>query len=303
MTPLDKFVHTKKHIPKLLVPLFLRKQCYPYQFATDFSKYFSTTFPRRKDFRDDLNKREEVDEDDYNYAHLVWNAFNVKNFKNLTLLYVLAETLALADIFQELRREFHSKYRLDPAWNLCLAGYSFQAMLYETGMQIELITDINMQLIPLLGTRSGYSIVNQKFVAARNWYLGDELENGEESVQLIQLDQNNLYAGVLCDKLPSGNYRFLTTSQLENFQIMNSSDDDEKGYVFVADISYKPETHDYFDSYPPLTNMEYPPRSKIKKLLATFHDKKNYLIHIKMLRQIVPFGLNVDKLQVGFEFY
>ena len=59
-------------------------------------------------------------------------------------LYMLTYVLLLADVFENFRETSMRYYDLDPAHYFTLLGYGFDAMLLKTGIDLELISDMDM---------------------------------------------------------------------------------------------------------------------------------------------------------------
>lgn len=63
-----------------------------------------------------------------------------------TDIYLKVDVLILADVFENFRTQCMHIYKLDPAHYFTTPGYSWDAMLKQTGVQIELITDVDQLL-------------------------------------------------------------------------------------------------------------------------------------------------------------
>ena len=102
-----------------------------------------------------LNYQEEkiLSVDDYSHAQDVWSTFDVKNIGEYHDLYLKSDVLLLADVFENFRRASLLNYGLDPCHYVSTPGLSWDAMLKMTGINLELITDIDMQLFIEKGMR------------------------------------------------------------------------------------------------------------------------------------------------------
>lgn len=74
------------------------------------------------------------------------------------------------------------------------------------------------------------------------------------------------------------------------------------GRIYEVDISYPKKLHDQHNDLPFLPENKIPPGSKVKKLMATLHSKKNYILHYRNLQQARANGLVVDKVHRVLEF-
>lgn len=71
-----------------------------------------------------------------------------------------------------------------------------------------------------------------------------------------------------------------------------------KGRVYEVDVSYPQHLHDHHNDLPFLPQNGIPPGSKVKKLMATFQQKRNYIVHYRNLQQAIENGLIVDKVNI-----
>ena len=68
-------------------------------------------------------------------------------------MYVQSHTLLLADVFENFRNKRIEIYKLDPAHFLSAPGLAWQACLKKTGVELKLLTDIDMLLTVEKGIR------------------------------------------------------------------------------------------------------------------------------------------------------
>ena len=83
----------------------------------------------------------------------MFEEFKLKNLGNYHNLYVQGDTLLFADVFENFRNKCIEIYELDPAHFLSASGLAWQACLKETGVKLELLTDIDMLLMVEKGIR------------------------------------------------------------------------------------------------------------------------------------------------------
>lgn len=87
--------------------------------------------------------------------------------------------------------------RLDPAHYYTSPGLSWDAVLKETGVRLELLTDVDMNLFIEQGTRRGISMVSKRFGKANNPHVTGY--NPDKPKSFIQcLDANNIAEGQVC---------------------------------------------------------------------------------------------------------
>ena len=91
------------------------------------------------------------------------------------------------------------------------------------------------------------------------------------------------------------------TSKFTEVFIKNYDEDSNKGYILEVDVKYPKNLHGLHDNLPFLTK-----RMKIgkcKKLVCNLYDKKNYVIHIRSLKQALNHGLILKKIHRVIQFY
>lgn len=122
--------------------LIIRKGVYPYDYISSIDVLKQRSLPSKSEFYNKLNDSNITDEE-YEFAKSIWNTFKVKTLKEYTHIYLKADVMLLADIFEKFRSQCLQIYELDPAHYYTTPGYSWDAMLKQTGAEIELITDID----------------------------------------------------------------------------------------------------------------------------------------------------------------
>ena len=79
-----------------------------------------------------------------------------------------------------------------------------------------------------------------------------------------------------------------------NEDFMKSYNEESEVYFLEVDIKYREELHVLHNDLPFLSErMEKSEKSE--KLVANFHDKKEYVIHIRNLKQALNHGLFLKK--------
>ena len=82
--------------------------------------------------------------------------------------------------------------------------------------------------------------------------------------------------------------------------IENYDEDSDKGYILEADVKYPQNLHGLHEDLPFL-----PKRMKIgtcKKLVYNLYDKKNYVFHMRSLKQVLNHGLILKKVHRVIQF-
>ena len=86
-------------------------------------------------------------------------------------LYLKTDVLLLADAFEKFINTCFDYYELDPCHYFSSSGFSWDAMLKMTGMELELISDIDMHLSIEKGMRGGISYIAKGHSKANNKYM------------------------------------------------------------------------------------------------------------------------------------
>ena len=230
----------------------------------------------------------------------MFKELKLKNLSDYHDLYVQSDTLLLADVFENFRNKCIEIYELDPVHFLSAPGLAWQACLKKTKVELELLTDIDMLLMVEKGTRGGICQAIHRYAKANNKYMKNYDKNTTSS-HLIYLDANNLYGWAMSQKLPVNGFEWVEDlSQFKEDFIKNYDENSDKGYFLEVDVEYPKNLFSLHSDLPFL-----PERKKIgkcNKLVCDFHDKKNYVVHIKALKQALNHGLILKKVHRVIQF-
>ena len=111
-----------------------------------WKRFAETSLPDKKSFYSEFYL-ENITDEDYTHAQKVFEEFKLKNLGDFHDLYVQSNTLLLADVLENFRNRCIEIYELDPAHFLSAPGLAWQACLKKTGVELELLTDIDMLLM------------------------------------------------------------------------------------------------------------------------------------------------------------
>ena len=265
----------------------------------NWERFNETSLPDKEFFYSDLNM-ENIDDIDYRHGNNVFKRFKLKNLGEYHDLYVQSDTLLLADVFENFRNTCLKVYELVPPHFLSLPGLAWQACLKKTSIKLELSTDYDMLLMVEEGIRGAICHSIHRYTKANNKYMKNYDEN-KESSYIQYLDANNLYGWAMSQKLPVNNFNWVKNkSKIDEKFIKNYDEDSDKGYIFEVDIHYPRRLHDLHSDLPFL-----PERMKIdkcKKLVCNLPNKKNYVVHIKSLKQALNYGLKLEKVHRVIKF-
>ena len=274
------------------------KGIYPYEFTDCWEKFNHSQLLNKEDFYDNLNKKA-INDQEYEQYKRVWEAVG-KNLGNYSDLYLKTDVLALADVINNFRDISLKYYQLDPLYYYTTPGLTYDAMLKRTGVVLDKLSDFRMLQIIEHGMRGGISSVcGDRYVnvEGKNYITNQNIDkNSPDQEWLMYLDANNLYGYSMSEKLPTGNFQWVTDLEsLDNIIRTNTYDDGNTGYILSVDLivpktktfenyPLAPEnkviTTDQLSEYSKNLNESY---SETQKLVLDFHDKQRYSIHIRNL--------------------
>lgn len=234
----DDFIQTKKYFPNPEVFDVMRKKgVFPYSFVNDISKLDTTSsLPSKNDFYDKLSNHH-VSNEDYERAKFVWNYFNCRSLGEYSDIYLKTDVLLLCDVFENFRKKCLENYKLDPAHYYTSPGLSWDAMLKYTNVELELLTNIDMIHFFKKGIRGGISQCSDRKFEANNKFLPNYDPLKKESF-IQYLDAVNLYGHSQSQRLPTGNFKWLTEQEINDFKIEEINEDSDCGFALEVDILY-----------------------------------------------------------------
>ena len=94
----------------------------------------------------------------------LWNVFKMNTMGDYPYLYLKADVLLLADVFEKLINTCLKYYGLDPCHYFSSPGLSWDTRLKMTGIELELISDIDMYLFVEKGMREGISYITKRLI-------------------------------------------------------------------------------------------------------------------------------------------
>ena len=284
---LDKFI------------MLLRKGVYPYEYIDEWDKLNEKVLPGKDSFYSHLTL-ENISEIDYAHANNLFKKFNINNLDEYHDLYVRSDTLLLADIFENFRQSCSENCELDPVHFVALPGLAWQACLKKTNVELELLKDYDMLLMVEEGIRGGICHAIQRYAKANNKYMND-YDRKKKSSYIQYLDANNLYGKAMTEKLPVKGFRWMEDiSKINEDFVKVYNKNDNKGYILDVDVDYPSKLQNLHSDLPFL-----PERMVInntKKLVCNLNNKKNYIVHINVLKQALDHGLKLKKVHRIIEF-
>ena len=105
----------------------------------------------------------------------------------------------------------------------------------------------------------------------------------------------------MLQKLPVNNFEWIEdTSQFNEDFVKNYNEENDEGYFLKVDVQYLEKLHDLQNGLPFLT--ERMKIKKIEKLVPNLHDKTEYVINIRNLKQALNHGLVLEKVHRVIKF-
>ena len=315
------FHHVKRYVrDEEKSRLLETKGVFPYSYLDSFARLQEERLPPKSAFYNDLAQRPITDEE-YSFAQRVWDAFKCRTLRDYMEVYLLADTLILADVFENFRFNCLRWYRLDPAHYLSLAHMTFDAFLLYKSPKLHFFPHVDFYLFMDRGLRGGVSMISQRFSAANNPYM-DSYDPLRPRKYIVYFDANNLYGWSMSQHLPWGNFRWMRGTELTTEFIMALPDDGDTGCFVEVCLEYPEWLHDAHRDYPlapehfkPSLDMVSPfamgiaralnldvKRKLTRKLVPTLLSKKNYVVHYRVLKFYVKMGLKITSVSRGVLF-
>ena len=192
------------------------------------------------------------------------------------------------------------KLELDPAHFVSLPGLAWQACLKKTNVELELLTDCDMLLMVEEGIRGGICHAIQRYAKANNKYMKD-YDSKKKSSYIQYLEANNLYGKARTEKLPVEGFNWTDDiSKIDEDFLKVYDKNNNKGYILDVDIDYPSKLQNLHSDLPFL--LERMVINNTKKLVCNLNDKKNYIVHINVLKQTLDHGLKLKKVHRVIEF-
>ncbi|XP_046752097.1 uncharacterized protein LOC124414950 [Diprion similis] len=284
----EKYISFTKH-------LLTRKDVFPYEYMDGWEKLENVKLPPKERCYSKLNNQDISDNDDA-HACKVWQAFNLKTMGEYSDLHLQTDVFLLADDFENFRQNCYATYNLDPLHYSTAPGLSFDAMLKCTGIELELLTDIDMLMFIEKGIRGGVSQCSNRYAKANNRYMRDAFNTALEESYLMYFDVNNLYGAAMSFALPCSSLEWIL--DFRQFDVFAITDEAEFSYLLQVDLEYPKELHEMHKDLSLCPERYIPPilESKQPKLTTTLLSKQNYVVHYRVLKQCLELSLKLARI-------
>ena len=307
----ETFKRLKQEFPENY-KLLSEKGVYFYDYASSFSIFSEKNLPPKQAFYSKL-REEDISDADYTRAQVVFKTMNCQSLFDYMELYVKTDALILCDVFQNFRKLCLDYYGLDCCHYMSLPGFSWDAMLKMTNVNIEYMTDIDMYTFIEKNLRGGVTTVNHRQFKANNPYL-DDYDSAKPTSFIHYVDANNLYGKSMSYKLPYKNFRWLDKDEINLLDTSKIDPEGETCYILEVDLHYPAFLHDYHNDYPLAVESKITEEHQLspfnkkflelhcekfkpsRKLVPDLKDKKHFVCSLKTLQLCVCKGLEVEKI-------
>ena len=192
-------------------------------------------------------------------------------------------------------------------------------MLKMTGIELKLISNIDMHLFIEKGMRGGISYIAKRHSKRSNKYIKCYVSS-EESKYIMYLDANNLYGYTIIQYLPYSEFKWLNKKEIVRFDVDSIGENSFIGYIFKVDLNYSDDLHELHDDYPlapekfeithnMLSNYfwnianEYVIKiGGVNKLVPNIGSKSKYVVHYKNLQLHLSLRMKLTKVHKIFKF-
>ena len=150
------------------------------------------------------------------------------------------------------------------------------------------------------GIRGGICHAMQRYAKANNKDMKD-YDKKKKYSYIQYLDANNLYGKAITEKLPVRGFKWINDIFEINEKFVKSYNKNrDKGYILEVDVDYPNKLQNLHSDLPFLS--EGMVINNTKKLVCNLNDKKNYIVHINVLKQALDHGLKLRKVHRVIEF-
>ena len=276
----------------------IKKLAYPYEYFNSIDDYQKPVHNLKKgDFFTKLKNKCLYDEE-IQLTKEIFEIFNIKNGEELTELYLKSDVILLADVFEKFIKISVEEYGINPLYCVSLPRYTWQCGMKYTDINLQTLQDKDMILLSENNIRGGISSV-----------MGDRYVRSDKNKKILYIDANNLYGWAMSESLPFDEIKFEKDICLND--ILNAPDDSDIGYFIEVDLKYPDNIKQKTKNFPfapenkkinPDSFNDYMKKIKpdnytaTKKLICDRSDKKNYLIHYRMLKFYTRHGMIINKV-------
>ena len=314
----DDFKYFSAEFSGNFLELLKQKGVYPYEYIHSFKNFSRNKLPDRCKFFSSL-RDVCVSEKDYLKANNIWNVLKMNIMGDYHDFYLKTDVLLLADVFEKFNNTRLDYYGLDPCHYFSYPRLSWDAMLKMTGIELEIISDIDIHLFIEKGMGGDISYIAKRHRKANNKYM-ECYDSSKESKYITYLDANNLFGWAMSQYLPYSGFKWLNQKEISDFCLNSISEDSSIGYILELDLEYPTELHDLHNGYPlapekleisqnMLLNYCFSIANEygikiggVNKLVPNLGNKSKYVVHYKNLQLYLSLGMKLTKVHRILKF-
>ena len=242
-----------------------------------------------------LTKDECINEKDNSHAINVWKTFKIGTMGDYHDFYLKTDVLLLADVFEKFIDTCLEHCELDPCRYFSRPGLRWNAMLKMTGIELELISDIDMHLVTEKGMRGDISYFAKRHSKANNKYMKC-YDSSKASKFIMHLD---VYVWVMSQYLPYSGFKWLNPGEIDNFDMNSISENSSDKYILEVDLEHPDELHNDYPLAPEKIEISHNMLSNycsniankyeikiggLYKLVPNLDNKSKYVLHYRNLQ-------------------
>ena len=275
-----------------------KKLAYPYEYFNSIEAYQKHVDNLKIEHFFSKLKNAYLDDDEIERTMDIIKSFNIKNGEELTEIYLKSDVLLLACVFENFIKVPINEFDINPLYCVSLPVYTWQCGLKYTGINLQTLQDKDMILLLENNIRGGISSV-----------MGDRYIQSDENKMILYIDANNLYGHSMSQPLPYDDIKLDKKVELE--ETLNTPDHSDIGFFVSADLKYPDYLKEKTKNFPfaPVSKKINPDNfsdymkeilpdtyTQNKQSICDYSNKKNYLIHYRMLKFYIRHGMIVDKV-------
>ena len=227
--------------------------------------------------------------------------------------------MLLADVFEKFIHTCLQYYGLDPCHYFSSPELSWDTMLKRAGIQLELITDIDMNLFVEKGMRGGISYIAKRHSKASNKHMKC-YDSSKESKFIMYLDANNLYGWAMSQYLPYSRFKWLNREEINRSDANSIGENSFDGYILEVAVEYPDELHELHNDYPLATEKleishnilsnycnsianKYDVKvGGVNKLVPNLGNKSKYVFHYRNIHLYLSLGMRLVNVHRVLQF-
>ena len=176
---------------------------------------------------------------------IICEKFNIKTLGEYYDLHLKSDVLLLSDVFESFRETCFQYNELDPAHYYSAPGLAWNGCLKLTGIELELISEVDMYLMIEKVLRGGMSIISHRKAESNNKYMSS-YDPEKPSKYITYLHANSLFSWCMIQYSPYGSFEWIDP---EKFNSNNVREDSDEGHILAVKLTYPKELHNTHNEY------------------------------------------------------